>query len=92
MTDIQLLLPGIEPDIGFHAHAACSNGGVERHFAPVIVVGMTRYGYNVAAEVCRPSCLWRSDCARSTPGSNDSLDVIFRYQPSEMYVVVDQGR
>lgn len=45
---------GGEPNVGFYACAACCESCVERDMAPVVVVGVAVFGYDVATKV---SCI-----------------------------------
>ena len=47
-------LPTKEPDIRLNAYTANIDGGKERHFTPVVIVGMACDWFDVACEVGRP--------------------------------------
>ena len=52
VSDIKFLVE--EPHISFHPDTAGIYGFIERHFAPVVVVGMASNGSDVAGEVSGP--------------------------------------
>lgn len=52
MSDVKFVFD--KPHVCFDADAASLKGTVQGNLAPVVVMGMTRYGFDVSREVCWP--------------------------------------
>ena len=83
MPDVQLLIK--EPHISFYANTTSMDGFVQRDFAPVVVVGMTGNGSDIAGKVggpVRESFRWLS---RVSPVFEYPIEIIGeeRYECTE---------
>lgn len=62
-----------QPDVGFHARAACSEGVVEGHLSGVVIVGMAWLGEDVSTEVLWPGVRPVREVGGFGPGLDDLL-------------------